>query len=59
MPDKESPDGDVDVTSFTLGANYWATRHLRVGLNYGYYSLPRGSLLSQLHEVSARVGVQF
>jgi hypothetical protein len=57
--DANTPNGDVDVTSFTLGANYWATRHLRVGANYAYYALPKGSLLSELHEVSARVGVQF
>jgi hypothetical protein len=58
-PNPKTPDGDVDVTSFTLGANYWATRHLRVSVNYGYYALPAHSLLSTLHEVSARVGVQF
>ena len=55
----KSPDGDVDVSSFTLGVNYWATRHLRVSVNYGYYALPARSALSTLHEVSARVGVQF
>ncbi len=58
-PNAKTPDGDVDVTSFTLGVNYWATRHLRVSVNYGYYALPTHSLLSTLHEVSARVGVQF
>jgi len=54
-----TPDGDVDVSSFTLGVNYWATRHLRVSVNYGYYALPSSSAISSLHEVSARVGVQF
>ncbi len=58
-PDSKSPDGDINLTSFTLGANYWATRHLRVGVNYAYYSLPRRSLLTEAHELSARVGVQF
>ena len=43
----------------TLGVNYWATRHLRVGVNYGYYALPAHATLSSLNEVSARVGVQF
>lgn len=57
--DAKTPNGNVDVTSFTLGVNYWATRHLRVSVNYGYYSLPARSALSELHEVSARVGVQF
>ena len=57
--DPKTPDGDVDVTSFALGVNYWATRHLRVGLNYTYYALPTHAPVSPLHEVSARVGVQF
>ena len=57
--DGKTPSGDVNVTSFTAGVNYWATRHLRVSVNYGYYDLPTRSAVSQLHEVSARVGVQF
>jgi hypothetical protein len=57
--DAKTPSGDVNVTSFTLGVNYWATRHLRVSVNYGYYDLPTHSALATLHEVSARVGVQF
>ena len=57
--DSKTPSGDVEVTSVTLGANYWATRHLRVSVDYGYYDLPTHSALSTLHEVSARVGVQF
>lgn len=39
-PNAKTPDGDIDVTSFMIGVNYWATRHMRVGLNYGYYALP-------------------
>jgi phosphate-selective porin len=57
--DTKTPSGDVNVTSFTLGVNYWATRHLRVSVNYGYYDLPAHSALTSLHEVSGRVGVQF
>jgi phosphate-selective porin len=57
--DSKTPSGSVDVTSFTLGANYWATRHLRVSLNYAYYDLPSHATLSSLHELSARAGVQF
>lgn len=57
--DAKTPSGSVDVTSVTLGFNYWATRHLRVSVNYGYYALPTHSTLSNLNEVSARVGVQF
>ncbi|HEX8792233.1 MAG TPA: porin [Polyangiaceae bacterium] len=57
--DPKTPNGDIDVTSFALGVNYWATRHLRVSANYTYYDLPAHALVSSLHEVSARVGVQF
>jgi hypothetical protein len=57
--DPKTPNGDVDVTSFALGVNYWATRHLRVSGNYAYYDLPAHALVPSLHEVSARVGVQF
>jgi hypothetical protein len=38
--DSKTPNGDIDVTSFTLGINYWATRHLRVSLDYGAYFFP-------------------
>jgi hypothetical protein len=27
-------DGDIKVNAFTLGANYWATKHVRLTLNY-------------------------
>ena len=38
--DSKTPNGDIDVTALTLGVNYWATRHLRVSINYGYYLFP-------------------
>jgi hypothetical protein len=38
--DSKTPLGDVDVTSVAFGANFWATRHLRVGFNYTYYDFP-------------------
>jgi phosphate-selective porin OprO and OprP len=38
--DPLTPNGDIDVTEVTLGLNYWATRHLRVGVNYGFYDFP-------------------
>jgi hypothetical protein len=38
--DSKTPTGDIDVTSFTLGLTYWATRHMRVSLNYGAYFFP-------------------
>lgn len=27
-------DGDIKVNAFSLGANYWATKHVRLSLNY-------------------------
>jgi hypothetical protein len=59
VDDAKTPNGDVKVTSVALGLNYYATRHLRVSLNYGYYDLPVRSALSSLNELTARVGVQF
>jgi hypothetical protein len=38
--DPKTPLGDIDVTSFALGVNYWATRHLRVGLDWSFYAFP-------------------
>lgn len=40
VPDAATPDGDLKVISVAFGVNYWATRHLRVGLNYDFYSFP-------------------
>jgi hypothetical protein len=57
--DSKTPTGDVKANSFTLGVSYWATRHLRVSVNYGYYDLPGRSAVPTLHELSGRVGVQF
>jgi phosphate-selective porin len=56
--DPKTPSGDNDVTSFTLGVNYWATRHLRVSLNYAFYA-PNRATVPNLNELSTRVGVQF
>ena len=41
--DPNTPDGTIDVMATTLGVNYWATRHLRVALNYGYYVFPNSA----------------
>lgn len=38
--DARSPIGAIDVTSVAFGVNFWATRHLRVGLNYSFYTFP-------------------
>ncbi len=33
-PDPQNIDGDIKVDAFSLGANYWLTKHLRVTINY-------------------------
>jgi hypothetical protein len=33
-PDAKGIDGDIKVNAFSLGANYWATKHLRLAVNY-------------------------
>jgi hypothetical protein len=38
--DPKTPIGDIDMWSLALGLNFWATRHLRVGVNYTYYVFP-------------------
>jgi hypothetical protein len=40
VSDPKTPNGDIDMTSISLGMNYWATRHLRVGVNYVSYFFP-------------------
>jgi hypothetical protein len=59
--DKTNADGDIRVTTVTFGANLWATKHLRFGVNYGYNVFPdsRRGALSSLHELHLRVGAQF
>ena len=86
--------GDIDVLSVAFGVNFWATRHLRVGLDYSFFNFPDSAPLTAttaggpvqggaqravapaqalakgadddardhghtLHEIQARVGVQF
>ena len=41
-----TPNGDIDVLSLELGVNYWATKHLRVGVNYGLYVFPDSAPLT-------------
>jgi hypothetical protein len=38
--DPNTPNGDIDVDAVEFGVNYWATKHLRVGLNYSLYMFP-------------------
>ncbi|MEO8901690.1 MAG: porin [Polyangiaceae bacterium] len=33
-PDTTNADGDIKVNAFSLGVNYWATKHIRVTANY-------------------------
>ncbi|HWZ87812.1 MAG TPA: porin [Polyangiaceae bacterium] len=33
-PDPQNIDGDIKVNAFSLGANYWLTKHLRFTVNY-------------------------
>jgi hypothetical protein len=39
-PDAKAIDGDIKVNAFSLGANYWATKHLRLSANYAYTMFP-------------------
>ena len=38
--DALTPNGDIDMLSVSVGLNYWASRHLRVGLNWIHYGFP-------------------
>ncbi len=38
--DSKTPNGTILVNDLELGVSYWATKHLRVGLNYTYYDFP-------------------
>ncbi len=59
--DKKTPNGTTEVEAFSLGVNYWATKHVRVTANYVLNDFPNGSaspvIGNVLHEVAARVGV--
>jgi phosphate-selective porin len=62
--DKKTPNGTTEVEAFSLGVNYWATKHVRATANYVLNTFPDGSAGSPvignlMHEVAARVGVQF
>jgi len=62
--DKKTPDGTTQVEALSLGVNYWATKHVRATANYVLNTFPDGSAGSPvignlMHEVAARVGVQF
>ena len=41
--DGQNIDGDIRVNALSLGANYWATRHVRLTGNYIMYHMPDSS----------------
>lgn len=46
-PDARSPDGDIKANAFALGANYWASRNVRLSASYTYYFFPGSEPASQ------------
>ena len=38
--DTNSPDGDIDVSVVSLGANFWATRRVRLSIDYDLNLFP-------------------
>jgi hypothetical protein len=44
--DPKTPIGDIDVLSVAFGVNFWATRHLRVGLDYSFFNFPDSAPLT-------------
>ncbi len=40
IADSKSPDGDINVDVVSFGVNYWATRRVRVSLNYDLNVFP-------------------
>jgi len=38
--DPNTPNGDIRVYDVEFGVNYWATKHMRVGLNYTHSMFP-------------------
>lgn len=38
--EKNTADGDITTLQYGFGANYWATKHIRVTLNYSIYHTP-------------------
>jgi hypothetical protein len=48
-PDPLTPTGDITVNALELGLNYWATKHLRVGLNYSLFLFPDSAPVTPSH----------
>lgn len=45
--DSKGIDGDIHVNALSLGANYWATKHVRLSVNYIANMFPDSEPLSQ------------
>jgi hypothetical protein len=46
IPNSKSPDGNIDADVLSIGINYWATRRVRVSLNYDLNVFPGSEPLS-------------
>jgi phosphate-selective porin len=63
QPDAKGIDGDIKVNALSFGANYWATKHVRLSLNYIYdmfgtqVPLAGTKPLDSLHELLARFAI--
>ncbi|HEY5373674.1 MAG TPA: porin [Polyangiaceae bacterium] len=45
-PDTTNADGDIKVNAFSLGLNYWATKHIRLSANYVLNMFPSSEPVS-------------
>lgn len=50
VADEKNVDGDIKVDALSFGANYWASRHLRVSLNYVLNMFPDSAPTSEATE---------
>jgi hypothetical protein len=63
QPDAKGIDGDVKMNALSFGANYWATKHVRLTLNYIYDMFPSPvplagtKPLDSLHELLGRCAI--
>lgn len=46
VPDPKNIDGDIKVNALSFGANYWATKHVRLSVNYVYDMFPDSAPVS-------------
>jgi Phosphate-selective porin O and P len=58
LPDAKSVDGSIRANALSFGANYWATKHVRLSMNYLYEVFPHTTqALHELHELLARIAI--